>query len=340
MEPLFTNKSTFTKQNIIEVSQGTSSRKLWTLLFIWIGLLIFLIGLMTSKYAFCLLGILIGILYPTFSRWAVRHSATNRYQQLQQLHHAEIETANSFYEDHFDVHSVQDGADNTVAYSQIAKVYETKNLFFLMLSSRIGFMFEKQGFEGTTADEFGQFIRERAVGEGQIALRKRKRKAAFIMTAVLSVCLVIGFVFGFLGDFIENSIPKTFSHGSYSIRLTSAFEGKGDEWISPDVIVYYFCETGEELIDSGSAFESAAAYLQDMNDAYDINSEVVAVSDSRAWTAYTDKYEGYAYFYYDYVIMSDGDFWYTGFYCLEKDAGQYRPLFEKWAQTIVTDPVP
>jgi hypothetical protein len=230
---------------------------------------------------------------------------------------------------------MQDGADNTVAYAQIAKVYETKNLFFLMLSSRIGFMLEKQGFVGTTADEFGQFIRARAVGEGQIALRKRKRKAVLMMTALVSVCLAIGFAFGFFGDVIENLIPKTFSHSNYSIRLTSAFKEKDDEWISPDVIVYYFCETSEDLIDSGTAFETAAAYLQDIIETYDVNSIVVAVSDTRAWTAYTDKYEGNEYFYYDYVMMIDGDFWYTEFYCLERDANQYRPLFEKWAQTII-----
>ncbi len=334
MEPLFTNKSTFTKQNIIEVNRVTSSRKLWTILFICIGLLIFLSGLLSRNYEFCLLGIFIGILYPLFSLWAVRYSAANKYQQFQQLYHSEIEIVNSFYEDHLDVHNVQDGADATVAYQQVAKVYETKNLFFLMLSTRIGFMLEKQGFEGTTADEFGQFIRARAVGEGQIALKKMKRKAALIMTALLLVFLVIGFAFGFFGDAIEKIIPRTFSYGNYSIRLTSAFEEYDDEWASPDVTVYYFCDTGEDLIDSGSIFETAAAYLQDKNENYDINSVVTPVSDFCAWTAYTDNYEGDEYFYYDYVIMLDGDFWYTEFYCFAKDANQYRPLFDKWAQTI------
>lgn len=81
-----------------------------------------------------------------------------------------------FYEDHLVVHYMQGGADVAIAYPQVAKVFETKNLFFLMLSTRIGFLLEKQGFEGTTADALGRFIRARAVGEGRTDLKKGKRK--------------------------------------------------------------------------------------------------------------------------------------------------------------------
>lgn len=334
MEPLFTNRSSFTKKNIIELRQGTFSRKLWAIFFVFIGLLIFISGLLSGDYEFCLLGILIDILYFPLSKWIVQQSAANKHQQYQQLFHSEIETINRFYEDHLDVHCLQDGADTTVAYPQIAKVYETKNLFFLMLSSRIGFMLEKQGFEGTTADEFGQFIRGRAKGEGQIALKKRKWKVAFIVVAILMVCLAIGFAFGYLGDAIKERIPRIFSQGNYSIRLTSAFIEEDDEWVSPDVTVYNIHETVEDLKDTGSTFESAAAYLQAINESFDINSEVTSISDSRAWTTYTDKYEENEYFNYACVIMSYGDFWYTEFYCLEKNADRYKPLFDKWAQTI------
>ena len=58
------------------------------------------------------------------------------------------------------------------------------------------------------------------------------------------------------------------------------------------------------------------------------------VSDTSAWSTFTDKYNGFEYRIYNYVVMSDGDFWYTEFYCLEEDAENYLPLFDKWAQTI------
>jgi hypothetical protein len=64
---------------------------------------------------------------------------------------------------------------------------------------------------------------------------------------------------------------------------------------------------------------------------------VTAVSDTCAWTAYTDTYNGSEYYNYDYVVESDGGFWYTEFYCLSKNAGKYAPLFETWAQTIEID---
>jgi len=334
MEPLFTNKTTFSRQNMVEVNLATSSRILRNALFFGMGLLIFLGGLLSGEYVFCLLGVIFGIFYPLFSLWAVRHSAANKYQQFQELYHSELETVSRFYDDHLDVHNVQDGADITVAYPQIAKVYETRHAFFLMLSTRIGFLLAKQGFEGMAADEFGRFIRARAVGEGQIALKKRKWKAALVLTILFLVVFAIGLAVGFLGDAIRNAIPRTFTNGSYSIRLTRAFEEYDDEWTSPDATVYCFHETKEELKGFGSVYENAAAYLQDMNDAYDIDSIVIPVSDSRAWAAYIEKFDGQEFFYYDYVIMSGGDFWHTEFSCLATDAGHYQPLFEKWAQTI------
>lgn len=334
MEPLFTNKSKYTKQNLIEAGRGTSSRKFPTIFFACMGLLIFFCGLFLGDYVFCLIGVLFCIFYPLFSFWAVRYSAANRYQQLQQLYHGEAESITSFYEDRLSVHYMQGGSDVTIAYQQIAKVFETKNLFFLMLSTRIGFLLEKRGFEGTTADEFGRFIRVRAVGEGQKDLKKRKRKTALIATAAFIGFLAVGLAVGFFGQAIENIIPETFTYGNYSINLTKAFEDYDGEWGNSDVTVYCFYETVDDLDGQGLVYDTAAAYLQDANKSWGIDSVVTAVSDTCAWTAYTDTYDGNEYYNYDYVVESDSGFWYTEFYCLSKDADKYAPLFEKWAQTI------
>jgi len=332
MEPLFTNKCTYTKPNLIEASKGTSKSKLRTILFVCIGFILIFCGLLTAKYIYCLIGASFSILYPLLLLWAVPRSATNRYQQLQQLYHGEVETVISFYEDRLAVHYIQGGSDITIAYPQIAKVYETKNLFFLMLSTRIGFILEKQGFEETTADEFGRFIRAHAVGEGQADLKKRKRKR--VLTATLVSLVFLAFMFISLGSLMEKITPKTFTYGNYSIKLTSAFEGYDGEWDSPDVTVYCFYETGDDLRSNGLVYDTAAAYLQDTNEYYGIDSVVTAVSDTCAWTAYTETYDGTEYYNYDYVIESDGGFWYTEFYCNAEDADKYAPLFEKWAQTI------
>lgn len=329
MELLFTNKCTYTKQNFFEADRSTSSRKLPTIFFICIGLLIFLCGLLTEKYTYCLLGALFCIFYPLFSLWAVRYSAANRYQQMQQLYYGETETVISFYEDRFVVHYMQGSSEVTVAYPQVAKVFETKNLFFLMLSTRIGFLLEKQGFEGMTVDEFSRFIRARAVGEGQTDLKKRKRKAALITAAVLFALFAVSLAIVFWGQALENIIPRTFTYGDYSIRLTSAFDEYDGEWENPDVTVYCFYEAGMDR-----RYDTAAAYLQHANESYGIDSVVTAVSDTRAWTSYMDTYDGNEYYNYDYAIESDGDFWFTEFYCLAKDVEKYSPLFENWAQTI------
>jgi len=336
MEPLFTNKSIYTKPNLVEVNKSTSSRKLLTIIFVCIGFIAFVCGLLTTNYVYCLLGALFCIIYPLLMTWVVRYSATNRYQQLQQLYRGEAESVTSFYEDHLIIHYTQGGgSDVTVSYPQIAKVYETKNLFFLMLSTRIGFMLEKQGFEGTTTDEFGKFIRAHAVGEGQADLKKRNRKAVLIRAIVLLVLFGIGISIGFLGPVIKDIIPKTFSYGNYSIKLTGTFDGYDGEWHSPDVTVYCFYVSSDDLSTNGLAYETAAAYLQDANEYYGIDSVVTAASDTRAWTAYTETYDGTEFYNYDYVIKSDEGFWYTEFYCLIENTDKYASLFEEWAQSII-----
>ncbi|MPM67836.1 hypothetical protein SDC9_114761 [bioreactor metagenome] len=229
---------------------------------------------------------------------------------------------------------MQDGSEVTVAYPQIAKVFETKNIFFLMLSTRIGFLLEKQGFEGMTADEFGRFIRARAVGEGQADLKKRQRKTVLISSAVSLVIFAVVFSISFFGQTFKNFFPRTFTYGNYSIKLTSAFDEYEGEWETPDVTVYCFHETAGDLSNSGLEYDTAAAYLQGTNESYGISSVVTAVSDTCAWTAYTDTYAENEYYYYDYVIESNGDFWYTEFCCDAIDTDKYAPYFEKWAQTI------
>lgn len=337
MEPLFTNKCSYTKQNLIEIGNKTSSRKFLTIFFICIGLLIFICGMIIGNYTFCLLGALCCIIYPLYSLLAVRYSAVRICQQSHQLYSNDVESVSSFYEDHFVVHSIHDNSTNTIAYPQVAKVFETKNLFFLMLSTRIGFMLEKRGFEGTTAEEFGQFIRARAVGEGRTDLKKRTRKTTFITVAIILVLFAIGITIGLLGDTIENTIPRTFTYGGYSIKLTRAFDEYDGEWGNRDVTVYCSLNPGENLSSYELISGTAAIYLQDTNKSNGIDSVVTAVTDTCAWTTYTDSYEGNEYYNYDYVIKSDGDYWYTEFYCLAKDSEKYAPLFEKWAQTITID---
>ena len=143
------------------------------------------------------------------------------------------------------------------------------------------FMVDKQRFVGTTADEFGSFIRAHAVGEGQNNLKKSKRKTVIIMISVGLVSLAVSFGIEFLGPMINNRIPKTFTYGDYSIRLTSAFDGYGGEWNSSDATVYCFSETKH-------SDETAADYLLNTNKSYEIDCDVTAVSDTCVWTTFTN----------------------------------------------------
>ncbi len=185
MTPLFTNKSTNTKQNFIEVVRSTTPHSLLTIIFSFYGLIFFIGGLMSKEYFMCLLGASFVIIFLLFPLRAVRSTATNMYQQSLQLYNNPVESVTSFYEDRFISHNINNGSDIKIDYPQVAKVYETKNLFFLMLSTRVGFILEKKGFVGMTSDEFSRFIRARAVGEGKTELKKRKRKDAIITATII-----------------------------------------------------------------------------------------------------------------------------------------------------------
>lgn len=186
MTPLFSNKSTNTKQNFIEVVRKTSPHNyLLTIIFSFYGLIFFIGGLMYKEYFMCLLGVSFVIIFLLFPLRAVQSTATNMYQQSIQLYNNEVESVTSFYEDRFVFHNINNESDIIVAYPKVAKVYETKKLFFLMLSTRVGFILEKKGFVGMTSDEFNRFIRARAVGEGKTELKKKKRKNAIITATII-----------------------------------------------------------------------------------------------------------------------------------------------------------
>lgn len=163
--------------------------------------------------------------------------------------------------------------------------------------------------------------------ERQRDLKKWKRKIRIVSVSVIVSVVAVSLVIDFLGPIINSKIPKTFTYGDYSIKLTGAFDGYGGEWNSSDATVYCYSETKH-------SDETAADYLIDTNKSYEIDGDVTSVSDTSAWTTYTSNYEQNKYYNYDYVIESNGNFWYTEFYCLAEDADKYKPLFEKWAQTI------
>lgn len=333
MEPLFTNQCMYTKQNLFLVNKVTSSRILSEIMFFSIGLIIFVLGILAWDFSICLFGIFLCFFFLVFHKLIVRASSSQRYQQLLQLYHCEPVSKVKFYEDHL-IHTMQDNSQVKVGYEQIGKVYQTKHLFFLMLSTRVGFLLDQEQFDGITADEFIGFIRTRAVGEGQRDLKRRNRKSAFISACVFLIILVVSFFVVFISNSMNHIIPKVFHYDNYSIKMTMAFEGYEGEWSNKDVTVYCFKETMEELSENNEDYDNATQYLKALNEIDEIESDVVTGSDNVAWTEFTSSSDGVKYYNYDYVRKVNGEFWFSEFYCLEKDAKHYAPLFKKWAKTI------
>lgn len=148
--PLFTNKCTHTKNNHIEINIRTSLSKSRTIIMICMGLISFSTGLLTKNNSSCMIGFFLCV-FPLLLLMMVRHTSSLGYKQQQQLFNRDVEVITSFYENHFIVHNLTNVSDVKINYQKVARVVETKNLFYLMLSTGIGFMVDKQGFAGTTA---------------------------------------------------------------------------------------------------------------------------------------------------------------------------------------------
>lgn len=63
-----------------------------------------------------------------------------------------------FYEDRFCFHSAIADTVNTVPYSEVSKIKETKNFYLIFTKNRAVCICEKAGFEGDRAEEAYQFL--------------------------------------------------------------------------------------------------------------------------------------------------------------------------------------
>lgn len=163
-EPIFVNQCIYTKDVWLEMYRKTQP--------VWLKGLIILITLLTAV-CFCidlkketygkaidslLLLIFVWFVYKGLPRFRINGTI----KQIKTLYHALSQVTVSFYEDDFSFLNETSGAKATADYTQIIKILQSRNLYFLKLQPQLYVLVDKNGFQKGTLAEFEQFIRKKA----------------------------------------------------------------------------------------------------------------------------------------------------------------------------------
>ena len=164
MEPLFTNKCTYTKSTLRESLMNYQKRQR-TLIVILIGAVavISLIQLVLTGEVPTLTLLLFLIVMYLFAFVFVPIISSNlAYKRNNEIFHEEVVNTFSFFEDHFVSLTTPSNATIDIQYSQLKRVVETKQYYLLVMSQNLFYIIDKNGFDRVNTFEFTKFLREKA----------------------------------------------------------------------------------------------------------------------------------------------------------------------------------
>ena len=164
MEPLFTNKCTYTKSTLQEAMLNYQKRQRTFVIIFMIALaVISLLQLILSgempNLIFLLLLVLMFVsafvLIPYFS-------ANLSYKRNNEIFHEEVVNTITFFDDHFISLAMPSNATTDIQYSQLKRVVETKQHYLLVVSQNLFYIIDKSGFDRINSLEFVKVLREKA----------------------------------------------------------------------------------------------------------------------------------------------------------------------------------
>lgn len=175
------------------------------------------------------------------------------------------------------------------------------------------------------------------------ALVNRKRGAR-VGWIVLAVAVVIGFLIGFLSNYLDTPQEKTFTAGGMSITLTDAFtpsemEGYTAMWESYDVAVVVLEEPFSTLTEAMDAPASGTVeeYLRLLIE-YNGEGGAIETVDGlpRYYYDWTNEY-GEIYRFYTYAYKTEDAFWMVQIVVYSENVDDYEADVSRWAQSVTFD---
>lgn len=161
-EPIFVNQCIYTKAVLLELYRKT--RPVWLkgliiFLTLFIAVFFFIRGKNETylKAIDLLLLIFLWSVYKGLPRFQINRTI----EQTKTLYHALSQVTISFYEDDFSLLNETSGAKAAMDYTQIIKISQSRNLYFLKLKPQLYVLLDKNRFQKGTLAEFEQFIRKK-----------------------------------------------------------------------------------------------------------------------------------------------------------------------------------
>ena len=164
MEPLFTNKCTYTKEVYRESLLNYNKRKR-TISIIIFCLLILIIVMQIILYSSTFeISLALLVIVPSIIAYLVIPLilAGLSYKRSVEIYHEEIVATSEFYDDHFVSTLHPSNATMTVQYDQLKRLVSTKQLYLLGIRYHVFYIINKNGFDKINMLEFEKFLREKA----------------------------------------------------------------------------------------------------------------------------------------------------------------------------------
>jgi len=164
MEPLFTNKCTFSKKLYREAMLNYNRRtRLFSIVVIILLLVYFLAACIIYDIwsdMWFVLGMF--ILSSTFYIAVPLISANLTYKRNFELYQQEPSSVIEFFEDRMTSTAYPSNAQITTRYDQIKRVISSRQLYLLVIRYHMFHLIDKNGFDKINMLEFERFIREKA----------------------------------------------------------------------------------------------------------------------------------------------------------------------------------
>jgi hypothetical protein len=161
MEPLFENKLVLTKEVYFQFINRALRLTLRLFLFVGLALLAFsLISMILTTPSGIFIGLIVfGAILIFLALSNARLSANRIYKQQLAVHGHEPENSVLFSDIIRGIGANK--AESIYQYSQIAKIYETRDLIILMMSKSVALLLKKDGFTIGSYEGFKTFIKEK-----------------------------------------------------------------------------------------------------------------------------------------------------------------------------------
>lgn len=234
------------------------------------------------------------------------------------------------------VHSDTSLGNGTTFYSAISDVMESEGLFALYISKGSAVLIPKNAFSEGTVEDFRAFLAEKVGAVRYVKPPKRRRLLGILLGVVFTVAM-IGAVL--LRGYLDNRLMD-YSSDPYSIRLPAKFtqteDGHDFSAYADGVYVYAYSESQEELHSYGIyGLDTVMDYAEDFVTYYNLEEpEFQTLENGTVCVTYTTEFDDAMVYYCDAIVLSDGRFWVTEFYCMESQKEEYADRFLTWATTI------